>query len=481
MDVMPKRNWIPVFNKYSCIFYREGALFIYGSKNSTDAEFGCLTICGDTFIKNNFNGPSDWMVVKDGYITGRGAMPPRIIEAYLEGESTKDGRLFIGQMELIDKATSDKPLSKHKIDTYEDYQQGYVITLADNKAIRETHTWMTMKNVGNIKAGECFKIIGAQDGFLLTQKIDKYKMALVGEVVKTDPAVFKQLEQMGVFKAAQVTEGMQTIKRPYYKDCSELTKLPNEFDDFNLSAKAIDVVSRGIDRGVNVTPFLKGTIEATDGLLDAMCNNLFEWQSLLNGKLTEEQCDKLVPAVNLLLPVEPYLTNLNQINSDVDAWEYLATMDGIKESDRGFVKTLYAYNAQFDAEDVFTSFCNFWLGKLGLKELAADMSIYGMNVNDVVTIPWHILRGKAKSEIANYFMFEGLITPRGDDWTINLPTVLNNAVNVHFDYTKGLLLESGGLTFARDCNSLVAYDRNGAYLWRAINVNEKIYLYGIDI
>ena len=94
MEVMSARGWTPVFNKYSCIFYREGAIFIYGTKNSTDAEFGCMSNCDRTFINVNFNGQSDWLVAKDGYITGRGAMPPRILESYREDSTTKDGKIF---------------------------------------------------------------------------------------------------------------------------------------------------------------------------------------------------------------------------------------------------------------------------------------------------------------------------------------------------------------------------------------------------
>lgn len=481
MDVMQAKNWIPVFNKYSCIFYKEGALFIYGTRNSTDTEFGCLSDCDRTFINVNFNGPSDWLVAKDGYITGRGAMPPRIIEAYREGDSTKDGRAFALQMELVEKALSDKPPAKFKIAMNEDQQPGYVIALKSDKSIRETRTWLVMKDVGVLKKGECYRIVGAQDGFLLTQKVNKIKMSLEGDVVKSDPAILKQLEQLGIFRAADVAEGMQTVKKPFYKNCKELIKLPSSFEDFNLSAKAIEVVSKGIDKGVNVTPFLKGTIEATDGLLDAMKNNLFKWEDMLDAKLTEEQCDKLVPAVNLLLPVKNYLLDLEAINSDVDAWEYLASMDEVKESDRGYVKTLYAYNAEFDVDDMFKSYYMFLLNRLGLKELIEDIKLYGMLVDGIVSIPWHILRSATKKELANYFMFEGLKTPQGDDWTLGLPALLNNAVNVHFDSTKGLLLESGGLLFARDCNSIAAYDKNGENLWRAINVNEKIYLYGIAV
>ena len=440
-----------------------------------------MSNCDRTFINVNFNGQSDWLVAKDGYITGRGAMPPRILESYREDSTTKDGKIFTAQMELIERATSDKPLSKHKIATIGELQPGKVIDFAYDKNIKDTYIWKTTRSVGDIKAGECFKIVGAKDNFLLTRKIDSERMMFTGPTVETDPESLKQLEKAGLFKAADIVDGMCTVRRPFYKDCSELTKLPKSFDDFGLSAKAIEVVSKGIDRGINVTPFLTGKIHATDGMLDAMTNNLFEWQDLLGASLTDEQCDILVTAINLTLPVKSYLTDLDAIMKDSDAWEYLASMDNIKESDRRYVKTLYAYNTDFDAEDVFKSFYSFWLNRLGLNELLEDMSIYGMLIDGIISIPTHILRTATKRELAGYFMFDGLQMPDGGVWNDEFLMIINNSTSVYFDSDKGLLLESGGLKYARDCNSVVAYDKDGVSLWRAINVNEKIYTYGVAV
>lgn len=309
-----------------------------------------------------------------------------------------------------------------------------------------------------------------EDGLI---KVDIIKS---NKPVRTTSSGLSQLLRQGELPAFRIVEDPYEVKEMVWTNESvrSLTyhehPLLKQFSGFGLNGSQKEILSLGLDRVYNITPFLNGNIDAATGayLLKFISNGLDV--SLITMSYSEEVMQTLFNIANGGLSLHKYVnpgysldrirTIYNEFLSGFELQKERLEKEGYSEAQINFMRLVASKGKGFSHLKTGEPLPALWLrDEIAMGnhvELMTWMIPYATDDNAAnIRIPWRVLPESLQEYVIQWFRSVPEVMLGGHSWDNIVLHAAKNATGICYSYKYGLMLECNYNFLAMDSNSVM--------------------------